>query len=412
MMYGRPKNRYRWVIQGLLITAQLCIGINVLAPAPLFPLIMEEYGLERASVSILVVVMALMIAVGNVPSGILAAKYGIYRTFAAGSLLMSAGIFAPFMPNFLGHIIWRVVFAFGVGLVIPLVGAIGSQWFDRKELPLVNGTNWMGQIGGMSLSMFIAVPIASSIGWEYTLSIFGCVALVGALAWLILGKGQSTTNTVPVSPGLSELLSVLKEKTTILISLALIGPLFAYLTLMAWLPTYYNEVFGFDLARAGMTTALAPLAGVIASPVSGILSMKLGLRKPFLIGSGFLFILCTFGTFSINDIRIIHAAIIGLGISMWVFFPMIFNVATELPDKSATQIAVILSAGLFVGNLSSLGGPLLVGITTDSLGTYIPSFTILALMPVLMIIASILIPETGPRGITALPTTNQDRSMS
>ena len=412
MMYGRPKNRYRWVIQGLLITAQLCIGINVLAPAPLFPLIMEEYGLERASVSILVVVMALMIAVGNVPSGILAAKYGIYRTFAAGSLLMSAGIFAPFMPNFLGHIIWRVVFAFGVGLVIPLVGAIGSQWFDRKELPLVNGTNWMGQIGGMSLSMFIAVPIASSIGWEYTLSIFGCVALVGALAWLILGKGQSTTNTVPVSPGLSELLSVLKEKTTILISLALIGPLFAYLTLMAWLPTYYNEVFGFELARAGMTTALAPLAGIIASPVSGILSMKLGLRKPFLIGSGFLFILCAFGTFSINDIRIIHAAIIGLGISMWVFFPMIFNVATELPDKSATQIAVVLSAGLFVGNLSSLGGPLLVGITTDSLGTYIPSFTILALMPVLMIIASILIPETGPRGITALPTTNQDRSMS
>ena len=412
MMYGRPKNQYRWVIQGLLITAQLCIGINVLAPAPLFQLIMEEYGLERASVSILVVVMALMIAVGNVPSGILAAKYGIYRTFAAGSLLMSAGIVAPFMPNFLGHIIWRIVFAFGVGLVIPLVGAIGSQWFDRKELPLVNGTNWMGQIGGMSLSMFIAVPISSSIGWDYTLSIFGCVALAGAFAWLILGKGQSTTNTVPISPGLSELLSVLREKTTILISLALIGPLFTYLTLNAWLPTYYNEVFGFDLARAGMITALAPLAGVIASPVSGILSMKLGLRKPFLIGSGFLFILCAFGTFSINDIRIIHTAIIGLGISMWVFFPMIFNVATELPDKSATQIAVVLSAGLFVGNLSSLGGPLLVGITTDSLGTYIPSFTSLALMPVLMIIASILIPETGPRGITALPTTNQDRSMS
>ena len=392
-----PRSRYRWIIQSLLITAQLCIGINVLAPAPLFPLITEEYGLERASVSILVVVMALMIAVGNIPSGILAAKFGIYRTFAVGSLLMSAGIVAPLMPNFVGHIIWRIVFAFGVGLVIPLVGAIGSQWFDRKELPLVNGTNWMGQIGGMSLSMFIAVPISSYIGWKFTLSIFGCVALLGAFAWLILGKNQSASKVEHAPPSARELLSVLNEKTTILISLTLIGPLFTYLTLNAWLPTYYNEVFGFDLARAGMITALAPLAGLIASPVSGLLSTKLGVRKPFLIGSGFLFILSAFGTFSINDVRIIQAAVIGLGISMWTFFPMIFNVATELPGKSATQIAVVLSVGLAVGNLSSLAGPLLVGLTTDSLGTYIPSFTLLALMPILMIIASTLLPETGPR---------------
>ena len=71
--------------------AQLSIGINVLAPAPLFPLIMDEYSLDRSTVSILVAVMALMLAVGNVPSGFLAARFGIHRTFAVGAFLMSAG---------------------------------------------------------------------------------------------------------------------------------------------------------------------------------------------------------------------------------------------------------------------------------------------------------------------------------
>ena len=377
--------------------AQLSIGINVLAPAPLFPLIMDEYSLDRSTVSILVAVMALMLAVGNVPSGFLAARFGIHRTFAFGAFLMSVGMLAPFMPNFAGHVAWRVVFAFGAGVVIPLVGAVASQWFDRRELPVVNGINWMGQTGGMAISLFIGVPIANLFSWDITLSVFGGVALLGAIAWVVLGKEPSEDRVSVSSPSIPRLFGILRERTTILVSLAFVGPFLTYLSFSSWLPTYYNEVFGFSLSKAGFIIGIPAFIGLVVSPVAGLASARLGLRRPFLIGAGILYVASGFGTFLFNNQPLIYASVIALGISQWVFISMVFTVATELPQKSAQEIAMVLAAGLAVGNLLSLAGPVLVGVSTDLLGTYLPSLTLLALLPVTLLIAGILLPETGPR---------------
>ena len=376
--------------------AQLSIGINVLAPAPLLPLIMEEYSLDRSTASILFVVMALMLAVGNVPSGFLAARFGIHRTFAFGAFLMSVGMLAPFMPNFAGHVAWRVVFAFGAGVVIPLVGAVASQWFDRRELPVVNGINWMGQTGGMAISLVIAVPIAKLFSWDITLFIFGAVALVGAIAWVVLGKEPAEDRVSVSSPSIPKLLGILRERTTILVSLAFVGPFLAYLSFSSWLPTYYNEVFGFSLEKASSIVAIPAFVGLVVSPVAGLASAKLGLRRPFLIGAGILFIFSGFGTFLFNNQFLIYASVVALGISQWVFISTVFTVATELPQKSAQEIAMVLAAGLAVGNLFSLAGPVLVGTSTDFLGTYLPSLSLLALFPITMVIAGVLLPETGP----------------
>ena len=381
----------------MLISAQLSIGINVLAPAPLFPFIMEEYGLDRGSVSILVALMALVLAVGNVPSGFMASRFGVYRTFAVGSFLMSAGMLAPFMSDFVGQIAWRVVMGLGVGIVIPLVGGISSEWFGRRELPIVNGTHWMGQTSGMAISMFVAVPVANLLGWEVALFGFGLVALIGTVFWLIFGKDGDTQGRPAETNERPNLSGVLKEKTTLLIAMAFVGPFLTYLSLNAWLPTYYNEVFGLDLSKAGMIIGLAPLVGMLASPVAGMWSGKLGLRRPFLIGAGLLFIVSSFGSFLIHNEFLIFISVIGLGVSQWVFIPIIFNVATELPGKTAAEVAVILSAGLAVGNLLSFFGPLLVGVTTDAFGSYLPSLSVLAVLPVIMLLSGFMLPETGPR---------------
>ena len=408
-MHEESQSRYRWVIHGLLISAQLSIGINVLAPAPLFPFIMEEYALDRGSVSALVAVMALVLAVGNVPSGFMASRYGVYRTFALGSFLMSAGMLAPFMTNFAGHVVWRVVLGLGVGIVIPLVGGVSSQWFGRRELPIINGTNWMGQTSGMAISMFLAVPIANLFGWKSAIFIFGVVALIGAVGWVLLGKDGTDQEQVGTTTVRPNLLAVLKERTTGLIAMAFVGPFLTYLSLNAWLPTYYNEVFGISLSKAALIIGLAPLVGLIASPAAGLLSGKLGLRRPFLIGAGVLFIISSFGTFLVHNEPLIYISVIGLGISQWVFIPMIFIVATELPGKTAAEVAVILSAGLAVGNLLSFLGPLLVGVTTDAFGSYLPSLSVLAVLPIIMLFSGFMLPETGPRSGTSPSLFNRSR---
>jgi cyanate permease len=154
------------------------------------------------------------------------------------------------------------------------------------------------------------------------------------------------------------------------------------------------------LSKAGLIIGLAPLVGLIASPAAGLLSGKLGLRRPFLIGAGVLFIISGFGSFLVHNEPLIYISVIGLGISQWVFIPMIFIVATELPGKTPSEVAVVLSAGLAVGKLLSFMGPLLVGVTTDAFGSYLPSFSVLAVLPILMILSGFMLPETGPRNGT------------
>ena len=50
------------VVEASLVPVQIALGLNFLAPAPLFPFIMEDFGLERGVVSLLVASVTVMMA--------------------------------------------------------------------------------------------------------------------------------------------------------------------------------------------------------------------------------------------------------------------------------------------------------------------------------------------------------------
>jgi len=395
-MHNAKSSRYRWVIQTLLILVQLSIGINILAPAPLFPLIMDDFGLGRSTVSLMIALVALMLAVGNVPSGILAAKFGLHKTIFAGIVLMSAGVLSPLATSFPVLLALRVVFGFGVGIVIPLVGAVTSQWFDQRELPVASGLSWTGQTGGMALSMFLSVPLANIFGWTSVLFIYSLVPLALAFAWFIFGRDPQSERVSTPKTSVLELLKVAKERTTLLLVLAVVGPFFAYISLNSWLPTYYHEVRGFSLTKAGFMVGLLPLTGIFANIFVAVVPAKVGLRRPFLIWPGLIYVFAAFGTFLFNSDQVVYVSIVVLGFVQWMFMPMIFTIAMELRGKSPEKVAIIIGTALTIGNIVSLAGPILIGITTDAIGSYIPGFSVLALAPLTLLLAGIFLPETGP----------------
>ena len=46
---GLLRSRYRFVIAGLLLLANLVLGLNLFAASPIVPLIIEDYGVSRAA---------------------------------------------------------------------------------------------------------------------------------------------------------------------------------------------------------------------------------------------------------------------------------------------------------------------------------------------------------------------------
>ena len=137
--------------------------------------------------------------------------------------------------------------------------------------------------------------------------------------------------------------------------------------------------------------------GVVVNILSGFLLARLGLHRPLLLIPGLMFPLGAFGAFYFNSTPVIVAAILLLGLSFWLLLPTVFTIAMELPGVSLERVAVVTAAVLTIGNASTVASPLFVGITTDMLGSYVPSMSILAILPVTAILAAAFLPETGPR---------------
>jgi len=136
-------------------------------------------------------------------------------------------------------------------------------------------------------------------------------------------------------------LGVLKERNTLLLSLELVGPFAMLIGYSSWLPTYYNEEFNMPLQRATSLVAILPLMGVVVNILSGFLLARLGLHRPLLLIPGLLFPIGAFGAFYFDSTPVIIAAILLLGLSVWIFLPTVFTIAMELPGVSVERVAVV-----------------------------------------------------------------------
>jgi len=335
-----------------------------------------------------------------IPAGIVASRIGLKKTFAIGAFLMAGGVLSPFCSNIIHLLATRVIFAIGAAMTFPIAGGLVMQWFSRKEIPLINGLNMSITSAGNTVALFTAVLVANAFGWKAPLTVYGGIALVFALVWLILGRERKGHVTEPgiedASPPVS-IGAVLRRKTTILLGLTVAGPFILFMAISSWLPAYYNQVFGMPLSQAGSITGLFPLFGIVGCILGGILPMRTGLRKPFLLIPGILLGFAALGTFLVNNLSIIYVSIALFGICELIFMPVIFTVCMELPGTTPQVAALIIAAMLAIGNVLGFTGPLIVGFLTDITSSYLPGLVVCSVLSWSLLIGGLLLPETGPR---------------
>ena len=388
---------YRWVIGAALLPLHVAIGLNLFAPAPLFPLIRDDYLLSRGAVSLIMVLVFLAFTIFLIPGGLIAAKLGTKRAVIISGYLMAAGSLVAMTPNFAALLPLRVAFGMGGGILLPVTSSVIVQWFRPNERPMLNALFLAGQGTGVATAMFLSLPLAEALEWRMVFTIYGLFALVGATAWLILGRSAPPGSAPVAAMPMMAVLGILKERNTLLLSLALVGPFAMFIGFSSWLPTYYNEEFDMPLQQGNSLLAIPPLMGVVVNILSGFILARLGLRRPLLLIPGLLFPISAFGAFYFDNTAVIIAGILLMGLSFWLFLPTVLTIAMELPGASSDKVAMITAGALTFGNLSTIVAPLFVGITTDMLGSFVPSLTILAILPITAIFAAILLPETGPR---------------
>jgi MFS family permease len=398
-MQNQHRSTDRWLIQALLMVFQISLGLNFMAPTALFTLIMGEFDISRGFVSLLISVVSIVFALFLLPGGLLVAKIGSKKAMSMSGVLMAAGLLVPLTDSFLILVILRFIFGIGAAISIPTTSAIIMEWFPPSERPLFNGINESGRAIGVAVGVFVAVPLTNVVGWQMVFFFYAMIPMVATVLWLIGGRASDHVQEAGTGSRFRDNIPLILNRNTLLIAVCCLGPFALFIGYSSWLPTYYNEIQGMTTEKAGSIVAVMPLATAAATPFSGILLSKLGRRKPVLLFAGLVFPLFALGSFLMSGTILPIICVIALGILFAMFIVTVFTIPMELPGVTANKVGIVTAAALTIGNGVAVLSPIFIGFLTDFMGSYLPAMSIIAILPLTLLIAARFLPETGPKAV-------------
>ena len=237
----------------------------------------EQMHLGNTQKAFLVATPVLVGALGRIPVGALTDHYGGRLMFPLITLLSAPLVLLLAFAGNKGSYSLMLVAGFFLGLAgttfaigIPFV----NQWYLPSKRGFATGLFGAG-MGGTALSSALTPRFVRWFGYTTThLIIAGLLAATAALCWTLMRNSpRFQPNNDPVVPKLA---AALRLPVTWQMSL-LYGVLFGgFVAFSTYLPTYLKDVYSFDLTAAGTRTAGFAIAAVIARPLGGVLSDRLG----------------------------------------------------------------------------------------------------------------------------------------
>ena len=387
---------YRFLIEILLFLSYFVFGLSWIGYSPFLKDIQAQFALDYAKTSL--VISAVSFAKIFVPlvAGVLAVRIGVARTLVIGNLCICASLLTPYSGNFSELVATRIVFGIGGAIVVTLMGPMVLQWFPRTELAIVNGFNYVAVNSGITLSLFITIPLAAAYGRNHVLTAYAVISALIAVLWLAIGRDRMAP-VKTTTAALSGYLEIIRMKEAWWLTFAAAGPLCVYLVFNTWLPTFYKESLGLAPARAAQLTGLANMVGIPSAIFGGILAQATGRRKPFILASGLLTGIAAFGLFLTGNLAILSMSAVVFGIGLFLWVAPLTTLAMEIPGITPQKLAILNGVFFSVGYLLAFFAPLIAGALRDATGSFIPGFVAFSLFSFSLLFGGFMLQETGKR---------------
>ncbi len=255
--------------------------------APLGVQYAANMGLDATQTSILIATPVIVGSVGRIVTGALTDRYGgrlMFTVLTAASavpvvLVALAGVWNSYaLMIAFGFLLGIAGTTFAIG--IPFVNA----WYDPSKRGFATGLFGAG-MGGTALSAFFTPRMVAWFGYVPThLVIAGALVAVAVIVWAFMRDSPAwSPNTDPVVPKLAAASKLAITWQMAFLYAVTFGGFVAFST---YLPTYLNNIYSYDLADAGARTAGFAIAAVIARPVGGWLSDRIGPAAVLMISLG------------------------------------------------------------------------------------------------------------------------------
>jgi predicted MFS family arabinose efflux permease len=280
-------DRFPWRLVAALTALNVLSFIDRQALVAVAPLLIEDLGLSRAEVGLLVGISFMLVyAIGTLTMGILADRRSRPRLMAAGLGAWSAATaLTATASGFVSLAAWRALVGIGEAtLPATALSMIGDR-VPPSRLGLANAIFYAGVPMGYALSFALAGAIAPVLGWRACFLGLGANGLLAAgLVWRMADPPRRG-GQAPVAPGLAAAARDLARALAIRPSLSLV---IVAATLLVYASgasqhaiTWLVEERGFAFPRAAfLSAAIMLVAGLAGNLGIGALTDRARRRHP------------------------------------------------------------------------------------------------------------------------------------
>jgi MFS family permease len=266
------------------------------APAVMMPQLSDAFGISVVGVASIVGLFYYGYSPFSLVAGAAMDRLGPQRLlpFAAAVVGVGALLFATGQSQIAS--VGR--FMQGAGGVFALVGAIyiaTKNFPASKAATLIGATQMFGMAGGSAGQFVVGPMIGAGLNWNTFWIGMGVLGLaIGAVLFFLIPKEEAAPQSGPwLKTAAGAFVTVFKNPHSILCGL-ISGLLFIPTTIfdMVWGVRFLQEAHGLDYGTAVMRSATVPFGWIIGCPLLGLISDRIGYRKPVIIGGAVVLFNC------------------------------------------------------------------------------------------------------------------------
>jgi len=393
-LVSKPQAWFAFVLSFLLMTFDF---IDRQVVVSMFPYLKGEWSLSDRELGALISVVSVTIAIGTLPLSLLVDRWsrvkGVVVMATVWSLATIACAFAGSYPRLLAA---RAFIGLGEAGYGPAAGAILSSVFPTRMRATIIGGFLAAASFGSVLGVVLGGVIAARWGWQAAFGVVGVPGLVLAGLYLFVRDYQAPELAADSRPGLHNVREIAKElfraRSGIAAYFAGALQLITTSTILAWLPSIFNRVYGVPADRSGVWAAGVIVCGTLGVVFWAFVADRVALRNIRLrMLAPAACCLATLGIFAVG-FGALNSGALQIGMIVLGAF-MMTGTTGPIPAVAIDVVhpALRATAGSMVAivqNLFGLGvGPLITGALSDAFGLQ----TAMAIVPVSCGLAAIVL---------------------
>lgn len=311
-----PMTGMQMVIVLMTVLFSAVDGFDVLAISVSGSGIMQEFGLDRAGLGLVLSMELIGMSVGSILFGIVSDKVGRRKMLLSCLIIMSSGMYlVTYSESVLMLCGWRIYTGLGIGGLLSSINALVAEFSNKKHRGLCISLMVIGYPSGGILCGAIghAVLETGAVNWRdmFTIGAIISLAIIPLTHFFVPESVHWLARTRPVNalPRINQVLAKIGHRTvtalgpqqeserhhsiadifskrllitTLLMTAAYLFQMITFYYILKWTPTIVVQM-GIGAASAAGVLFWVNVGGVLGGLTFGLLSSKIGI-KPLTIG--------------------------------------------------------------------------------------------------------------------------------